>query len=328
MVSNQDKIRQIKEMINSYKISHLIMTANDLGIFNVINTEPILIKNIADKLDLNVSKVEPLLNSLVFHNVLSKNNKGYYLEYFKEVLHPDSELNQLEYIKFAKVTMNKWNTLDAAIKDTNLSIDNFNELTTKNASDFSGGMNTNAISQSKFIIENYNFDNHKILDIGAGAGTYIIKAVEQYENVKGIALDLPEIAKLLKKNVNNKQLTQQIEVIAGDFNDRLPDGEYDDIFLFAVIHMENDENVQRLLRKIYKSLKLGGRLFLTSFFLEEDKISPEFSVMFAVQMLMLSKNGKVYTHNEITNYIKNAGFFKVSRIDDIPGYATLYIAEK
>ena len=64
------------------------------------------------------------------------------------------------------------------------------------------------------------------------------------------------------------------------------------------------------------------------FFLNDDKISPEFSVQFAIEMLANSKNGKVYTHNEIKKLLKNSNFSNIERIDDIPSPATLYIANK
>ena len=83
-----------------------------------------------------------------------------------------------------------------------------------------------------------------------------------------------------------------------------------------------------LLWQIYNILKPNGRLFLTSFFLNEDKISPEFSVQFAIEMLVNSKNGKVYTHSEIKNLLNDTNFSNIEKIDEIPGPATLYVANK
>ena len=95
-----------------------------------------------------------------------------------------------------------------------------------------------------------------------------------------------------------------------------------------MVHQEPKENVEKLLKNIYNVLKPNGRLFLTSFFLNDDKVSPEFSVQFAIEMLLNSKDGKVYTHSEIENIIKNSGYTKIDRIDNIPSPATLYVIEK
>ena len=104
--------------------------------------------------------------------------------------------------------------------------------------------------------------------------------------------------------------------------------EFDDAFLFAVIHQENSNDTEILIKETFKRLKAGGRLFLTSFFLDDNKIEPEFSVLFGVEMLVASKTGKVYSHSEIKKIMKDAGFVRIDCYRDIPGPATLYVAEK
>ncbi|MBR3720990.1 MAG: hypothetical protein IKN09_04560, partial [Clostridia bacterium] len=77
------------------------------------------------------------------------------------------------------------------------------------------------------------------------------------------------------------------------------------------------ENVRKLLDNIYNALKPNGRLFLTSFFLNDDKISPEFSVQFAIEMLVNSKEGKVYTHSEINSLLQESKFSQIERIGEV-----------
>ena len=158
-------------------------------------------------------------------------------------------------------------------------------MTNEQAENFIQEMKANAIPQAEYITNKYNFENHNILDIGAGAGTYLI-------------------------------------TLPYDYNNDFPNGLYADVFLFAVVHQEPKENLKRLLNNIYNILKPNGRLFLTSFFLNNDKISPEFSVQFAIEMLASSQNGKVYTHSEITDLLKDCNFSNIERIDKIPSSAT------
>ena len=113
-----------------------------------------------------------------------------------------------------------------------------------------------------------------------------------------------------------------------NYNEDFPNETYDDVFLFAIVHQEPKENLKKLFDNIYKVLKPNGRLFLTSFFLNEDKISPEFSVQFAVEMPANTQNGKVYTHCEIKKMLENSKYSNIERIDEIPGPTTLYIVKK
>ena len=265
---------------------------------------------------------------MVFNKIIEKNEIGYYLTEYKDVLLKDSKFNQTGYIDFAQIVMGKYNNLENAIKDNNFSFNNFKDLTEKQAENFMKGMQANAVPQAEYIASKYNFENHNILDIGAGAGTYLITVSKKYQSIKGKMIDLPQVSKIQNRNIEREHLKDRLVSVSCDYNTDFPKENYDDVFLFAVVHQEPEENVRNLLDNIYNVLKSNGRLFLTSFFLNDDKISPEFSVQFAIEMLANSKNGKVYTHNEIKKLLKDSNFKNIERIDDIPSPATLYIANK
>ena len=324
----KEEISNFKSMVNSYKLTNLMITANNIGIFNSLSEDTKNLEQIAKEIKVQSDRIEPILNGLVFHKIIEKNEKGYYLDVYKDVLLKDSKFNQTGYINFAQTIMGKYNNLENAIKDNNFSFDNFKELTEKQAESFMKGMQANAISQAEYIASKYDFKNHNILDIGAGAGTYLITVSKKYPSVKGKMIDLPQVSKIQNRNIEKEHLKDRLISISCDYNKSFPKEKYDDVFLFAVVHQEPKENVKKLLNNIYNILKPNGRLFLTSFFLNEDKISPEFSVQFAIEMLVNSKNGKVYTHSEIRNLLKDSNFSNIERIDKIPSPATLYIASK
>ena len=324
----KEQNKKMKEMINGYKLTYLIMSANNIGLFNILDDKGKTLTQIAMELNLEEDRIEPILNGLTFHKIISKNKDSYYLEEYNEVLNKNSEYNQLGYIQFAETIIKRYENLEDAIKNKETATNSFKDLTEKDAGSFMQGMNANAINPSKFIAENYNFDNHKILDVAAGAGTYSITVAKKYENVTAKMIDLPEMVKIQNKRIHQEGLEDRLTSETYDYNINFPTGNYDDVFLFAVVHQEPEEQVRKLLDNIYKVLKPNGRLFLTSFFLNEDKISPEYSVQFAIEMLINTEKGKAYTHNEIQDLIKKSQFKKIERVDEIPGPATLYIAKK
>ena len=324
----KEQTKKLKEMINGYKLTYLIMSANNIGLLNILDDKGKTLTQIAMELNLEEDRIEPILNGLTFHKIISKNNNSYYLEEYNEVLNKDSEYNQLGYIQFAETIIKRYENLENAIKNKETATNSFKELTEKDAESFMQGMNANAINPSKFIAENYDFDNHKILDVAAGAGTYSITVAKKYENVTAKMIDLPEMVKIQNKRIYQEGLEDRLTSEIYDYNINFPTGNYDDVFLFAVVHQEPEEHIRKLLDNIYTVLKPNGRLFLTSFFLNEDKISPEYSVQFAIEMLINTEKGKAYTHNEIQSLIKKSQFKKIERVDEIPGPATLYIAKK
>lgn len=324
----KEQTQKLKSMINSYKLTYLIISAKDIGIWDCLNNQSKTLLQIARELTIEKSRIEPILNALTSHKIISKDETGYYLDEYNEVLNKNSEYNQLGYIDFAQTIMKKYQNLGSAIKDENFASNNFKELTEKSAESFMKGMEANAIPQAKFIANTYDFQNHKVLDIGAGAGTYLITVAKKHETATGKMIDLPEMVKIQNKKIEKEMLEKRIVSEACDYNINFPTEKYDDVFLFAVAHQEPKENLDKLLSNIYNVLNPNGRLFLTSFFLNEDKISPEFSVQFAVEMVMNSNNGKVYTHSEIQDLILQNNFKNVKRIEEIPSPATLYVASK
>ena len=324
----KEQTKKLKEMINGYKLTYLIMSANNIGILNILDDKGKTLTQIAMELHLEEDRIEPILNGLTFHKMISKNNNSYYLEEYNEVLNKNSEYNQLGYIQFAETIIKRYENLEKAIKNKEAATNSFKELTEKDAESFMQGMNANAINPSKFIAENYDFDNHTILDVAAGAGTYSITVAKKYENVTAKMIDLPEMVKIQNKRIHQEGLEERLTSEIYDYNINFPTGNYDDVFLFAVVHQEPEEHIRKLLDNIYTVLKANGRLFLTSFFLNEDKISPEYSVQFAIEMLINTEKGKAYTHNEIQDLMKKSQFKEIERVDEIPGPATLYIAKK
>lgn len=324
----KEEMSSFKSMVNSYKLTNLIIAANNIGVFNCLTENGKTIEQIAEELKVMSNRIEPILNGLVFYKMISKNENIYYLDEYKDVLLKDSKFNQTGYINFAQTIMKKYNNLENAIKNNELSISNFKKLTDEQAESFIQGMQANAIPQAEYIASKYDFENHTILDIGAGAGTYLINVSKKYKSVTGTMIDLPQVSKIQNRNIENENLQDRLKSVSCDYNNDFPDGFYDDVFLFAVVHQEPEENLKRLLNNIYSVLKPNGRLFLTSFFLNDDKISPAFSVQFAIEMILSSQNGKVYTHREINALLKYCNFSNIQRIDGIPSTATLYIVQK
>lgn len=327
-VSNvDDKILEFKKMVNNYKCSIIIMTAKNLKLFHCLTTLPKSLLDISKELNLDPFRIEPILNALSFYNLIEKDADKYFMTKYNDVLNTTSQFCQLDYIDFADNILHKWLMLPDVIKDKKLSKQNFQELTNKNAKNFVKGMDENTVLFSHYLIKNFHFDHHSILDIGAGSGAYSIQIAKEYSTNSITMIDLPEVTQLLRKKIVNEGLTNKINIEPCDYTEELPEGPYDDIFLFSIIHQENKMNLEKLLLKVYSLLKPEGSVFFTSFFLNEDKVSPESSVQFSIEMLLMSEKGKVYTHQEFLDLLNKVGFSYVKK-ETLNGPSTLYIARK
>ena len=125
----KEQISSFKAMVNSYKLTNLIIASNNIGLFKILNEESQSLEEISKELNISENKIEPILNGLVFNKIIRKNQTGYFLDEYKNVLLNNSEFNQTGYINFAQSLVTKYQKLENAIKDTEFAANNFKELT-------------------------------------------------------------------------------------------------------------------------------------------------------------------------------------------------------
>lgn len=326
MTTIPKQIANFRSIINGYKISQIIMTLERYNVFSVIASGTNNLQDIAVKVSVPEDKLAPLLNSVVHYELLSKNGDTYSFTEDSIVLNPTHPASQNGYIHFSENIRDKWIDLSEKLIEDEVSVlDNITGGNIKETRNFISAMHVNAIPQANYIAKNYDFTEHNILDIGAGSGVFSSVIGNQYEDSTGILFDLSGVAPITKEYISDANLGLRFSVESGDYHKGLSEGRFTDVFLFAIIHQESKSNLHELLSKVRTKLKSGGRLFLTSFFLEESRTSPIFPTLFSVEMVVMHESGHVYTFSEIETAIVKAGF-TYERVDEMPGPATLYVA--
>ncbi len=324
------QIAAIRSAVNGYKLSQVLMTVEELGVFSALSVQPLPLELLGATVSCPPSRLQPLVDALVAHGFLARGSEGYSIASGFSTLDVGHPASQLGYLRYASTVSGKWKRLGDAARATTVAEENFAGITGGDAAHteaFTAAMHANAAPQVAFLRRNFDFAGRSILDVGGGRGTYSVAAAKEWPACSAEILDLPSVAELAKEAVQEEGVSANCSVILGDYLSTLPNGPYDDVFLFAVIHQHSSEETLRLLTEIRRRLRPGGRLLLSSFFLDDDRTSPPFSVMFAIEMLVMVPDGRVYTHSELEQLLKKAGFSDPpERRDDVPGPATWYIA--
>lgn len=105
----------------------------------------------------------------------------------------------------------------------------------------------------------------RLLEVGAGSGTYIRHAAERNSELTALGLELqPEVAEFANANLRAWGLAARASVDKGDVRDRAPEPVYDLItFHSNIYYFPVDERVA-LLRHALAFLKPGGQVLLTT----------------------------------------------------------------
>lgn len=116
---------------------------------------------------------------------------------------------------------------------------------------------------SSQILDAYSLKRHrKILDIGGGEGTFLMRVAERAPHLALQVFDVPAVAERARQNFERRGLASRATATGGDFfNDPLPEGA-DLVTLVRVVHDHDDAAVMNLLRRVRSAVAPGGAVLI------------------------------------------------------------------
>jgi SAM-dependent methyltransferase len=164
----------------------------------------------------------------------------------------------------------------------------------------------------------------RLLDVGAGPGTYAIELCRRHPELRATIFDLPGTLAITRRHVDASGVADRIELVAGDYlRDPLPGG-HDLVFLSNVVHGENEDTNRALMRKIHAALPPGGRLMIKDHVTDESGTSPAPAAIFSIAMLLFTR-GRDYAFAEIRDWLAAAGFTRVEADVLPPGLISMLV---
>jgi len=90
-----------------------------------------------------------------------------------------------------------------------------------------------------------------------------------------------------------------------------------------VIHVFNEKENERLLKRVRAALNPGGRIFIVEFFLDRSRTKPPKSAVFSVMMYLFTATGRCYSWEETEAWLKALRFGRFRRHTITPDIGTL-----
>jgi SAM-dependent methyltransferase len=158
-------------------------------------------------------------------------------------------------------------------------------------------------------------DAKTMLDVGGGAGTNAIAFCSVYPNLRATVFDLPQTLRVTERVVKDAGLESRITLCPGDFNRDPLGGPYDVVLMSDILHYQDDQTNERLVRKAYQALNPGGRLVIKDRFLDISRTSPAWTAAFAVHIFVNTERGQCFTTAEAMRWMERTGFQSVTELD-------------
>lgn len=167
-----------------------------------------------------------------------------------------------------------------------------------------------------------------VLDLGAGSGAWGIGLAQQGPRVTVTAVDWPQVLAITEGTFERFNLTDRFTGIAGDLLEAPYGSDHQLAVLGQVLHSEGARRSRAILRRAYEALAPGGTIAIAEFLANEARTGPALPMIFAVGMLVHSTEGDVFSFEEISRWLEEAGFIG-PRLLEVPlGPSPLILAEK
>jgi SAM-dependent methyltransferase len=260
---------------------------------------------VASRLGLSSRAVRALLSALAEMGVVAEDGDGFRLleEHRGPLLdrgHPDYAgglvVHRFELIR-------KWGRMPELLK-TGSPVEDDPEQEAEGTETFIYSMRRLAIPGARAVaalLLQRLPENPHILDVGGGPGTYAEAFVEGGARVT--VFDLPEVVELMKERLS----AAGISAVGGDFNEGLPEGQFDAAYLGSVSHIYGPEENLALMNRVSGALSPGGLIAIRDFIRGRSKGA----ALFAVNMLVNTESGNTYTEEDYRGWLGEAGFQEV-----------------
>lgn len=180
---------------------------------------------------------------------------------------------------------------------------------------------------AKNLAAHLHLGKAQVLDLAAGSGVWSIALAQSSPDVRVSAVDWPNVLEITKKTAARFGVADRFSYIPGDLLSVDFGSGYNVATLGHILHSEGEERSRRLLKKTFDAMAPGGTIAIAEFLVDKDRKRATMGLIFAVNMLINTDDGDTYSFEEISDWLREAGFTNPRQLDS-PGPSPLILATK
>jgi 3-hydroxy-5-methyl-1-naphthoate 3-O-methyltransferase len=148
-----------------------------------------------------------------------------------------------------------------------------------------------------------------LMDVGGGSAAFDIELCRMYPELSATVYDLPFVAGIAQKNIQDAGLAGRIRVHGGDFfGDTAYPAGHDVILLSMIMHDWSEADDKAILRKCFAALPPGGAVVISELLVNDEKTGPPPAALMSLNMLVETVGGRNYTPAEYRSWLEEIGF--------------------
>ena len=304
-------LQSLMQATRAFQESRVLLTALELDVFTALG-KGTTAAELSLKLGTDPRATDMLLNALVAVGALLKQDGVFRCTEESKTLGP-ARMGLLHTVHL----WDTWSTLTDCVKSgkatTTRGPESFPAARTRA---FIAAMHARARENAEQTTRLSGIrDAKRMLDVGGGSGAYAIAFAKACPALHAEILDLGAVVPLAEEYIHEAGLQSRVRVRPGDMRTAEFGEGFDLVLLSAVCHMWSEDDNRTLIERCARALVPGGHLVIREFILDEDRTTPPFAALFAINMLVGTEHGNSYTENEYRTWMTAAGLGAIFRPD-------------
>lgn len=297
--------------------SQTLLTANRLGLFDVLSEGPLDNDTIAERLQLDRRMTELFLNACVGLGLCEKQGGRYSNSPASAAfLTSSSPASMQNSMSFMDDIYSTWGDLEKSLRSgrpAKAPVDYLGE-DEEQTRHFVYSMHDRAMAIGYTLPDVVNLTGRRrMLDVGGGPGTFSALLTGRFEGLTAEVLELDGVATVAEEILANTGAADRVTMIRGDYQTSDFGSGYDAVLMSGMFHRETAETCRRLIAKAYGCLEPGGILIVNDVFTDEGGTTPEFCALFGITMMLTAPHGCVHADADVAVWLKDAGFAQIDR---------------
>jgi hypothetical protein len=325
----------IFQVASGFMAAKHLFVANEVGLFEHLAHGPATLEELAPRTGVPRRTLRILTDAMVALGFVERHADRYQNEPVATAfLSGPTPLDLRPFLRFwNQLSYPRWMRLEEAVRTGQRLFDGqaHPTRTAEQQRIFSEGVAALTAEAAQGLATAYAFgQNHKVLDLGGGTGSFLLAVLRQHRAVAATLFERPAVAAVARQALSTTLFADAITIVEGDFfTDPIPTG-HDAIIVANVMHGLSPEHNRVLLRRIREGVLAGAHLLLVDLWTDRTRTQPLTAALMAGEFLIGSGEGSgegdVYSAEEVHGWLQESGWGNVEH-KPLAGPWSLIIAD-